>query len=154
MKLGTFYDGFNSRDEVKAKSRYNWKWTRMEVQYLWLLCICYYVLFCLSLHPKIPPAGPFLTPSHSHQNIFKALVTPLRFLFYYFFHFNHFKSIIFQKMYLLSPLGTEKCSNSSSHSYLSPSKWFFRLEKGENTPKRCQKSEFYFGQELFLCFCC
>ena len=25
MKLGTFYDGFNSRDEVKAKSRFNWK---------------------------------------------------------------------------------------------------------------------------------
>ena len=25
LKLGTFYDGFNSRDEVKAKSRFNWK---------------------------------------------------------------------------------------------------------------------------------
>ena len=24
LKLGTFYDGFNTRDEVKAKSRYNW----------------------------------------------------------------------------------------------------------------------------------
>ena len=25
MRLGTFYKGFNTRDEVKAKSRYNWK---------------------------------------------------------------------------------------------------------------------------------
>ena len=26
LKLGTFYDhGLNSRDEVKSKSRYNWK---------------------------------------------------------------------------------------------------------------------------------
>ena len=24
LKLGTFYVGFNTRDEVKAKSRYNW----------------------------------------------------------------------------------------------------------------------------------
>ena len=31
MKLGTFYEGFNTRDEVKAKSRYNWKWTRRGV---------------------------------------------------------------------------------------------------------------------------
>ena len=25
MKLGTFYHGFNTKDEVKSKSRYNWQ---------------------------------------------------------------------------------------------------------------------------------
>ena len=33
MKLGTFYDGFNTRDEVKSKSRYNWKWIRRGALY-------------------------------------------------------------------------------------------------------------------------